>query len=501
MTYCTGGTITEAGGKRIHTFLANSTNRTNYILNPGFENNVTDDWTATGCTPDRNAQEVSKGNYCMRIIAGAGTAYAQANTGVSVPNGGTVYASGYLRSVTTTTTQQVKISIYDVTNATLRVSSTTELTGGVTERKVIYWTNTTGSAVTVTVRLYNNWGDSATAARFDCILLELATADDGFFDGDSGLGEKWSGAYHNSVSTKGYTPLVCVHAGTYDYLFVGGGGGGAGSQSTSADQGGGGGAGGLIANSNTFIKGTTYPISVGGGGPGRIYIGVSLSIGCAGSSSGWLADTMFVNGGGGGGQKSNGQTLACGGGAGNHNSAARYGGTGLVGYNGGDCAGTYATYRGGAGGGGMGSVGANRGENYNGGNGGNGVSNSLSGSAVTYAAGGGGGGVSSGGGSAGAGGSSGIGGAAGVPAGGNGNDGTANRGAGGGAAGGGASYVGGRGSDGIVIISYTPTYGSGAVSWMFFRRLEKFYEELKLGLRSKEELLYRYRDLEGLVSI
>ena len=59
-----------------------------------------------------------------------------------------------------------------------------------------------------------------------------------------------------------YSSSVAIGPYTISYLIVAGGGGGA----TDVDVGGGGGGGGLLTGSTTVIPGTTYSISIGGGG-------------------------------------------------------------------------------------------------------------------------------------------------------------------------------------------------------------------------------------------
>lgn len=466
MTYFIGGTITTNGTKRVHTFTNSShiTERVNYIKNPGFENNnVTDDWTkggGSGTAAVGTAQKY-KGNYSAAITAGTTKTYLECNTGISVTNGSKVYASAYMYAGAAPTggLEQCQINLRDTTNNVDRAYA--EATSATTwERKVCSWTNTTGSTVTVKIRLENSWNNSSTINYYDCVWLETCLSDLGWFDGDSEAGARWSGAYHNSVQTLGWSTLTCVHAGSFDYLVIAGAGGGSGSQSATGDAGGGGGAGSSLTSSDTAIVGN-YTVKIGGGGPGRKYIGVGLGIGCVGSPS--TLGALVTYGGGGGGMKSDGAAGGCGGGAGNHNSAIRYGGAGSPGYAGGNCAGTYATYRGGAGGGGMGGLGGNRPESNAGGIGGIGISSSISGSSLNYCGGGGGGGTNGGAGGT----ASYEGGAGGIAAGGNGYDATANRGAGGGGATAGATYIGGRGSDGLIIVSYEPTYGCGKTYWMF----------------------------------
>jgi len=244
-----------------------------------------------------------------------------------------------------------------------------------------------------------------------------------------------------------------------DYLVIAGGAG-AGAEYS----GGGGGAGGyreskasaspthtasphtaspLAASSGITITATTYPITVGGGGAGKV-AGIPGVPSTNGSSS--LFSTITSAGGGGGGRTA--QSGGSGGGGGEYELAGS-GNTPPVsppqGNNGGrgNPGGTY----GGGGGGGAGAAGS-VGTPGNGGNGGAGTTSSINGTPTARAGGGGGGGE---GGSQGTGGTGG-GGPAGAPVG---TPGTANTGGGAGGGGGPAgNESGGNGGKGIVIIRY-----------------------------------------------
>jgi len=221
-----------------------------------------------------------------------------------------------------------------------------------------------------------------------------------------------------------------------NYLAVGGGGAGG------ISMGGGGGAGGFLSGTMTLAT-ASYPVVIGSGatasntsGTATTFNGLTLVGGGRGGS-----ENTPVGAGGAGGS----------GGGGTFNVSYKAGGAGTVnqGYSGA----TYTAVSGsfyGAGGGGAGSVGIGNMP----GNGGAGISSSITGSPLFYAGGGGGGGAFNlTGDKAGTGGSS-VGGN-----GGNNNleagyDAVADRGSGGG--GGGRLAQAGKGSNGVVIISYIP---------------------------------------------
>jgi len=222
-----------------------------------------------------------------------------------------------------------------------------------------------------------------------------------------------------------------------NYLVVAGGGGGG------YNAGGGGGAGGILSGTSSLTSGTAYTITVGAGGAG----GTSTA-GASGSNS-VLTGIVTSIGGGGGGSSSGSINGVSGGSGGAGYGAASTAGSGTSGQG---YAGAIGNSGSGGGGGGASAIGGTGTSNI-GGTGGAGVSNSISGSAVTYSGGGGGYGATTLG-SGGTGGGGNGGNATGTAA----TAGTTNTGGGGG---GGAfstgSLTGGAGGSGIVIISY---YGS-----------------------------------------
>ncbi|KKU54035.1 MAG: hypothetical protein UX77_C0034G0003, partial [Parcubacteria group bacterium GW2011_GWA1_47_11] len=243
-----------------------------------------------------------------------------------------------------------------------------------------------------------------------------------------------------ATSTGTTTWMVPVGVTSVDYLVVAGGGGGGSS------LGGGGGSGGVRTGTLSVTAGTSYTVTVGGGGTAGT--GANVNGGNGGDS---VFSTITSTGGGGGGNLNNsGNSGGSGGGAGRAGSGSTAGtGTAGQGNDGGTNGGFSLS---GGGGGGAGAVGSNSPSSNVGGAGGNGVASSITGSSVTYGGGGGGGTDTNG--TPGAGGSGG--GGAGTATQGA-TAGTANTGGGGGGGGGtGGTYAGGAGGSGIVIVSYTP---------------------------------------------
>ena len=268
---------------------------------------------------------------------------------------------------------------------------------------------------------------------------------------------------------------------TVSYMVIAGGGGG-GIGYGGGYCGGGGGAGGfreglglndsytgspLRSPTGVPVSAQGYPITVGGGGAGRIGCsgcanGPNVKAGDDGSNSIFSTITSAGGGGGAGGDRTSSSTAGNGGSGGGGGSAAPYpspaagaGGTGNTppvspaqGTNGGT--GPGAANNTGGGGGGATAVGGNASPPNTGGAGGAGATTSINGTPTARAGGGGGSGAST----------KGAGGTGGGGAGGqdspsiNGTAGTTNTGSGGG---GGTRYstaVGAAGGSGIVIIRY-----------------------------------------------
>ena len=255
---------------------------------------------------------------------------------------------------------------------------------------------------------------------------------------------------------------------TVSYMVLAGGGSGAGSET-----GGGGGAGGfregrdigpsytaspLVAPAGLTISATTYPVTVGGGGPGP-------SNCAAGNGSNSVFSTITSTGGGGGGNRNAASGGSGGGGGRNTPGAGGSGNTPPTSPPQGNPGGNRHQYpfvntnpNTGGGGGGATSSGTS-GSSPAAGNGGNGVTTSINATPTTRAGGGGGGAENGTGGSGGpGGGAAGKGsGPGGAGPGHTGNPAPANSGGGGGATGWGPGTPaggGGAGGSGLVIIRY-----------------------------------------------
>jgi hypothetical protein len=211
-----------------------------------------------------------------------------------------------------------------------------------------------------------------------------------------------------------------------EYLCVAGGGGGGYAQAS------GGGAGGLLTGMVPVTAGTSYTVTVGGGGAGN-----PGAVGFNGQDS--VFSSITATGGGGAGSAQFAILGSSGGSGGGSGTASISQGVSGQGNAGGSGDGT--TYPGG--GGGAGTVGLNSPT----GNGGAGIASAITGTVTVYAGGGGG-----------------FNGVGGVGGGGNpgnpGSGGSVNTGGGGGGGGSGGGNIGGAGGSGIVIVSYPDTYAA-----------------------------------------
>jgi hypothetical protein len=316
----------------------------------------------------------------------------------------------------------------------------------------IYPVNTTSGAITATLPASPTAGDQILFVDYASNwTTNIFTVD---FNGQKYRGVTASTGYvvnsnynFNLIyvdSTKGWlsVPVNMIDTSyTVSVLVIAGGGSGGGNSLS-----GGGGAGGLTTATMTLTPLNNYTVTVGAGAS----TAPNGTAGTTGSNSVFNGTTAYGGGGGGVDGGGNGQSGGSGGGAGR-------GGTGGGRVSGQGYVGASSTGSGTGGGGGAGQAGIYTG---GGGTGGAGASNSITGSAVTYAGGGGGGGWGAvygyGAGGAGGGGNGGYG---------AGTAGTANTGGGGGGGGydGGNGAIGGAGGSGTVIISYpNPTQrGSG----------------------------------------
>jgi hypothetical protein len=184
-------------------------------------------------------------------------------------------------------------------------------------------------------------------------------------------GSRWAAHVFTQNGT-----LVVSKSVDVEYLIVAGGGGGASTVNNIDRAGGGGGAGGLLQGSTNLFPLTTNVV-VGAGGSGGVN-----GAGSNGGNSSAFGLTAIGGGGGSNAGTTAGKSGGSGGGGGNSNPTPPAGGSGTPGQGNAGATGSAGTR--GGGGGGAGTAGVLM-------TGGAGLTNSITGSVVTYAAGGNGG--------------------------------------------------------------------------------------------------------------
>lgn len=280
-----------------------------------------------------------------------GTANIQ-NANISTEMGEVMNSFARTQQSMTDTTATGSLAFVDTSHVSLSIPSTNNLFKG-------NWIAVTGSSNTSQLPNGTYFVPPSTGSNF-----ELAN-------------------YYNAAN---FTPATANVS-----ALVLGGAGGAGVGSSGSGAGGGGGAGGLQTGTIAAAI-NAYTITVGTVGANGTSPGTAASIGVNGTSSTFSTLTATGGGGGGGSTSSggidNGLSGASGGGGGGIvNSASGTGGAATQGFAGGNGQGGLNPNNGGGGGGGAGAVGS-VGTAGTGGAGGTGVSNSITGSPVTYGAGG-----------------------------------------------------------------------------------------------------------------
>ena len=210
----TGGVVFPAGKFYKSVQIAKAT--TNLITNPSFETGVSG-WTVlTNGTGGGIAQDSTRsfvGAASARITSASGGYYAVRSNSVSVPNGSAVTAQCRLRRAGAT---DAHITLRDITNGANRVTTTPTQTGA-WEWLTATWTNSTGAAATVELRIFNTAGDGAAQIWVDACQIEMSAYATPYCDGSlggysaagvpDGSGHAWTGAAHASTSTRAAATL------------------------------------------------------------------------------------------------------------------------------------------------------------------------------------------------------------------------------------------------------------------------------------------------------
>jgi hypothetical protein len=180
-------------------FVAGVTTPANFCLNPSFEVNVSDDWGApTAGSKARGGVRYVYGSWSLDFTAGASAGTITQVAGLTVPPGETVTLRGRAYN-TGATAANGGIALLDVTNNTVRGTSTTPSTGS-WQTLTITWKNSTTTDVVCSARLLNSYTDSSSVVSFDGMQLEPGMPSiysDGTINGCS-----WAGTAHNSISLR-----------------------------------------------------------------------------------------------------------------------------------------------------------------------------------------------------------------------------------------------------------------------------------------------------------
>ena len=213
-----GGVIGRPGkfGKAVQ--VAEAT--TNLIVNPIFENNVTDGWTfsqgGTGGSVSHDTNIYYIGNASCRYKAGTNTCYFRPSTNVALADGESITIGGYFRRDANFVGS---FNIYDDTNNAARAT-----TGGIPaliepdnwEFLTLSWTNNTGSSVNVRPYFYNSSKDGVSNLWMDAIQFEKKAYPTPLAVGNMGTGHAWTGTAHNSTSSRTAAGLEYAGAGNYN---------------------------------------------------------------------------------------------------------------------------------------------------------------------------------------------------------------------------------------------------------------------------------------------
>lgn len=180
---------------------------TNYINNPSFEVNVTDDWTlSAGGSINHDTDVYLFGQASGRLTAGATDQCRIQSGNTSVANGESITTTAWFKGEAGTS---ARLTIRDTTGGTDLGSDTqnADADGGWLRLEVT-WTNSTGGALNTAARLYNRTADSVSEVWFDGVQVEKLLYPTEYCDGDRGPGHAWSGTAHNSDSTRTASEIV-----------------------------------------------------------------------------------------------------------------------------------------------------------------------------------------------------------------------------------------------------------------------------------------------------
>jgi hypothetical protein len=186
---------------------------TNLINNPSFETNVTDSWTVgftgTGGAVVRETLRSYAGGASARITASSGGNYFIRSNSVSLAAGDSITVQCRMRRGSYINAQ---LQLRDTTNGSTRATASPTLID-TWELLTCTWTNSTGSAATIEMRVSNTHADGAGRIWVDACQMEAGAYMTPYVDGSMFTPATWTGTAHNSTSTRAASHITYQPAG------------------------------------------------------------------------------------------------------------------------------------------------------------------------------------------------------------------------------------------------------------------------------------------------
>jgi hypothetical protein len=202
----TGGVIHRPGKFGKGAQVADAT--TNYVKNPVFFYNTTDDWGTTGSASSQRVAGGIYNGYYAEVTSTTGAGYFYTATGITPGDAEDVTASFWYR-----TSDVVTIRLFDYGTSGNLDSMNTADTGGEWVYATLSGTTPTGSGQ---VRLLFYPADGE-AIDVDAVQIENLAYATPLCHGSLGDGHTWSGATHNSTSSRTATKVdFGAYAETFD---------------------------------------------------------------------------------------------------------------------------------------------------------------------------------------------------------------------------------------------------------------------------------------------
>ncbi len=193
---------------------------TNLLVNPSFENNITDGWTqyqaGSGAVWAQDGAKYNQGVKSVKITAGTGAAHLRgASITLSPGEPLSVQAMAWTPAL-----GMASVVIYDVGNSVDLVETVNRETSK-WEQLTASYINNSAASMTVRIELRNLATDSGTIVYFDGAQAEKSAWPTAYCDGTLGIGYAWTGTAHNSASTRVNMPVwttLTVKTGNKDTL-------------------------------------------------------------------------------------------------------------------------------------------------------------------------------------------------------------------------------------------------------------------------------------------